>query len=187
MQHLLAETGLALAAPSANRSGAVSPTRAGHVLASLGGRIEAVVDGGQCAQGLESTIVALRPGGWQILRPGPVTETQIMQLLGEPLTGESGKIEAPGQLVRHYSPGKPMRLKAGEAEVDEFMIGFGPVAGDCNLAEDGDLAAAASRLYECLHMAASSKKRRIAVASVPHKGIGEAINDRLRRAAALED
>jgi L-threonylcarbamoyladenylate synthase len=93
----------------------------------------------------------------------------------------------PGQLVRHYSPGKPMRLDAGEAKVDEFMIGFGPVAGDCNLAEDSDLAAAASRLYECLHMAASSKKRRIAVAPVPLEGIGEAINDRLRRAAALED
>jgi L-threonylcarbamoyladenylate synthase len=187
MQHLLAETGLPLAAPSANRSGAVSPTRAEHVLASLGGRIEAIVDGGQCVQGLESTIVALRPGGWQILRPGPVTETQIMKLLGEPLTGESGKIEAPGQLVRHYSPGKPVRLDAGEAEVDEFMIGFGPVAGDCNLAEDGDLAAAASRLYECLHAAASSEKGRIAVAPVPREGIGEAINDRLRRAASFAD
>jgi L-threonylcarbamoyladenylate synthase len=187
MQHLLAETGLPLAAPSANRSGAVSPTRAGHVLDSLGGRIEAVMDGGQCPQGLESTIVALRPGGWQILRPGPIAEMRIAQLLGEPLAAVPGRIEAPGQLVRHYSPGKPMRLKAGEAEADEFMIGFGPVAGDCNLAEDGDLAAAASRLYECLHMAASSEKGRIAVAPVPHEGIGEAINDRLRRAASLAD
>jgi L-threonylcarbamoyladenylate synthase len=187
MQHLLAETGLALAAPSANRSGTVSPTCAGHVLASLGGRIEGIVDGGQCVQGLESTIVALRPGGWQILRPGPVTETQIMQLLGEPLAAVPGRIEAPGQLAGHYSPGKPVRLDAGEAGADEFMIGFGPVAGDCNLAEDGDLAAAASRLYECLHVAASSEKGRIAVAQVPHEGIGEAINDRLRRAAAVED
>ena len=93
-------------------------------------------------------------------------------------------IEAPGQLARHYSPGKPLRLAANEAAADEFLIGFGRVSGDCSLSEEGDLALAAARLYACLHQGAASDKPRIAVAPVPGHGIGAAINDRLRRAAA---
>jgi L-threonylcarbamoyladenylate synthase len=97
---------------------------------------------------------------------------------------EAGRIEAPGQLARHYAPGKPVRLDADAAQAGEFLIGFGPVAGDCSLSPAGDLAEAAARLYRCLHEAAASKRPRIAVAPVPSEGIGAAINDRLRRAAA---
>jgi len=185
MRALLGESGLALAAPSANRSGAVSPTRAEHVAASLGGRIPVVLDGGACAAGIESTIVALRAdGGWQVLRPGPITAAEIAAVLGrEADLAPSGGIEAPGQLASHYAPGKPVRLGASAAEPDEFLIGFGPLAGDANLSPSGDLAEAAARLYECLHLAASAPQPRIAVAAVPGTGIGAAINDRLGRAA----
>ena len=186
MRGVLASTGLALAAPSANRSGAVSPTTAAHVAASLGGRIDLIVDGGACRTGLESTIVALREGGsWQVLRPGPVTAAEISQVLGEvEFVASSERIEAPGQLASHYAPGKPVRLGAVSAADDEFLIGFGAVAGDVTLSAGGDLAEAAARLYDALHRAAASGQPRIAVAPVPDEGIGAAINDRLRRAAA---
>lgn len=186
MRALLAETGLPLAAPSANRSGAVSPTAAAHVAASLGAGVAIILDGGTCAAGIESTIVALRPEGWQVLRPGPVTEAQISALLGEEngLVTSSEAIEAPGQLASHYAPGKPVRLEAELAAEDEFHIGFGAVAGDFNLSPGGDLAEAASRLYEALHRAAAAAHPRVAVASIPDVAIGAAINDRLRRAAA---
>jgi L-threonylcarbamoyladenylate synthase len=185
MQALLSELDLPLAAPSANSSGTVSPTTADHVAASLSGRIDAILDGGPCLAGLESTIAALRAnGGWQLLRPGPIPHGELEALLGAPEAVGSKQVEAPGQLASHYSPGKPVRLDARKAQSDEFMIGFGAVAGDCNLAPDGDLAFAAARLYACLHEAATSAKPRVAVAPVPSEGIGAAINDRLRRAAA---
>ncbi len=186
MRALLEESGLALAAPSANRSGAVSPTLAEHVAASLGGRIGLVLDGGACAAGIESTIVALRPGGgWQVLRPGPITQAQIAAVLGlEADVTAPGGIEAPGQLASHYAPGKPVRLDAAAGEPDEFVIAFGAAQGDVNLSPGGDLAEAAARLYECLHRAAAAPQPRIAVAPIPATGIGAAINDRLRRAAA---
>lgn len=184
MRAVLEASGLPLAAPSANRSGGVSPTRANHVAASLGPAVGLVLDGGACAAGIESTIVALREDGWQILRPGPVTEAQIATLLGPPIdVTTEGRIEAPGQLSSHYSPGKPVRLGADMAERDEFLIGYGKVQGDISLSPSGDLAEAAARLYECLHAAAASSKLRIAVAAIPREGIGAAINDRLRRAA----
>jgi L-threonylcarbamoyladenylate synthase len=187
MRALLAETGLPLAAPSANRSGAVSPTEAAHVRASLGETVELVLDGGRCERGLESTIVALRKdGSWQLLRPGPVEEAEISAILGQRHDVASARIEAPGQLASHYSPGKPLRLDAASAEADEFMIGFGDVAGDCSLSERGDLAEAAARLYACLHLAADAPQPRIAVAPVPRDGIGAAIRDRLLRAAVLD-
>ena len=186
MRALLDACGLPLAAPSANRSGAVSPTSAAHVIASLGERVDAVVDGGPCETGIESTIVALREaGGWQVLRPGPITEAQISGILGQSDDATtSNRIEAPGQLASHYAPGKPVRLGAGSAGADEFHIGFGAVAGDVSLSASGDLAEAAARLYDCLHRAAAAPQPRIAVAPVPDEGIGAAINDRLRRAAA---
>lgn len=183
MRAVLAAAGVALAAPSANRSGAVSPTRAEHVLASLDGRIDAVLDGGPSAQGLESTIVALRPTGWQLLREGPIARPELSALLGEPLAVAASRIEAPGQLAQHYSPGKPVRLAVRDAAPDEFLIGFGPVGGDCTLSAAGDLAEAAARLYDCLHLASASLKPKVAVAPVPDEGVGRAINDRLRRAA----
>lgn len=185
MRAVLAATGLPLAAPSANRSGAVSPTRAQHVAASLAGRIALVLDGGPCAAGIESTIVALRAdGGWQMLRPGPVTAAALAAVLGPASGRAGGAIEAPGQLASHYAPGKPVRLNAPRAEADEFLIGFGALAGDANLSAGGDLAEAAARLYDCLHLAAAAPQPRIAVAPIPQTGIGTAINDRLARAAA---
>ncbi len=186
MRALIAATGLPLAAPSANRSGAVSPTRAAHVVASLGDRVDLVLDGGDCAQGLESTIVAVRPdGGWTVLRPGPITHAEIAGLLGtDTEIPARGGIEAPGQLASHYAPGKPVRLHADAPAADEFMIGFGPVAGHVTLSATGDPAEAAARLYACLHAAAAAAQPRVAIAGVPDIGIGEAINDRLRRAAA---
>jgi L-threonylcarbamoyladenylate synthase len=185
MRRVLKEAGVPLAAPSANRSGGVSPTCAEHVVASLGGRIDMVLDGGASEAGVESTIVALRrDGSWQILRPGPITSDQVEALLEVPATSSVKGIEAPGQLESHYAPGKPVRLNARDAEPDEFLIGFGEIAGDLQLSSSADLAEAASRLYAALHTAAAATQPRIAVAPVPTDGIGAAINDRLRRAAA---
>ena len=186
MRAVIAAAGVPLAAPSANRSGGVSPTTAAHVVDSLGGRIAAVVDGGACVAGLESTIVALRAdGSWQMLRPGPIGADAITQVIGTSATAvTSAAIEAPGQLASHYAPGKPVRLGALTAEADEFHIGFGAVAGAVSLSPEGDLAQAAARLYALLHAAAVAAKPRIAVAPIPETGIGLAINDRLRRAAA---
>ncbi len=192
MRAVLSATGLNLAAPSANRSGGVSPTRAAHVAASLGDRVDLVLDGGACAAGLESTIVALRDGGrWQVLRPGPVTAAQIAAVVGAQgdVTASNGQegpggIEAPGQLASHYAPGKPLRLNARTAEAGEFHIGFGTIAGQRNLSPSGDLAEAAANLYAALHEAAAASQPRIAAAPIPDVGIGLAINDRLRRAAA---
>ncbi|MXO51932.1 threonylcarbamoyl-AMP synthase [Erythrobacter gaetbuli] len=178
MRAVLNETGAPVAAPSANRSGFISPTSAAHVLASLDGRIDAVLDAGECRAGLESTIVAVREdGNLEELRPGPV---KVAPRNSSP---DGSGIEAPGQLASHYAPGKPVRLGAADAQPDEFLIGFGAVAGDCTLSASGDLIEAASRLYACLHEGARSDKPRIAVAPVPHEGVGVAINDRLRRAA----
>jgi L-threonylcarbamoyladenylate synthase len=185
MRALLGESGLPLAAPSANRSGGVSPTRAEHVATSLGEAAGLILDGGTCAAGIESTIVALRhDGSWQVLRPGPVTKAQISAVLGPESDAATARIEAPGQLASHYAPGKPVRLNAHQAAADEFWIGFGDRQGDANLSASGDLAEAAARLYACLHLAAAAPQARIAVAPVPDQGIGAAINDRLRRAAA---
>lgn len=188
MQALLRACGLPLAAPSANRSGAVSPTAAAHVIASLGGRIDLILDGGETEQGLESTIIGLRDdGSWALLRPGPITEAQISAVLGlrqDAVTSHPDRIEAPGQMASHYAPGKPVRLGAVMAEPDEFLIGFGAVPGDVTLSITGDIAEAAARLYACLHAGADAPQPKIAVAAIPDVGIGVAINDRLRRAAA---
>ena len=179
MRDILSSLDFPLAAPSANRSGFISPTSAAHVLASLEGRINAVIDGGECERGLESTIIAVREGGaLEQLRPGPLD----FESLSEAATQED-RIEAPGQLASHYAPGKPVRLDVIRSVEDEFYIGFGEVAGDCSLSLEGNLEEAASRLYACLHLGAQSDKPRIAIAPVPDQGLGRAINDRLRRAA----
>jgi len=175
MRDLLAATGKPLAAPSANASGRISPTRAAHVLAGLGGRIPLIVDAGATAHGLESTIVALTGDRPRLLRPGPID-------LGLEL--ESGGIEAPGQLRSHYAPAKPLRLNATAAAPGEWLIGFGDVAGDATLSASGDLVEAAAGLFESLHEAEVADAPLIAVAPVPDAGLGAAINDRLRRAAA---
>lgn len=188
MRAVLAAAGLPLAAPSANRSGGVSPMSAAHVAASLGPRADLILDGGVTQQGLESTIVALRSGGgWQVLRPGPITGEALAAVLGgeaaAAMASGEARIEAPGQLASHYAPGKPVRLGVIAPEPDEFLIGFGDVTGALSLSESGDIAEAAARLYACLHIAAEAVQPRIAVAPIPDEDIGVAINDRLRRAA----
>ena len=177
MQALIKAVGRPLAAPSANASGAISPTRAQHVLKSLGGRIPLIVDGGATERGLESTIVAATGDGLRLLRRGPIDVPDL-----DPVS--SGRIEAPGQLASHYAPSKPLRLNALEAEHDEFLIGFEGVAGDASLSTGGDLLETAARLFDLLHAAEDSPRPRIAVAPIPDEGLGSAINDRLRRAAA---
>lgn len=185
MRAVLEQAGVPIAAPSANRSGAVSPTTAEHVAASLSGAVDLILDAGPCTAGVESTIVAVRRDGWEVLRPGPVTEESIAAVLGSPSVADGVHgVEAPGQLASHYAPGKPVRLSAMEAEADEFLIGFGSIAGDANLSATGDLDEAAARLYAVLHEAAAAPQPRIAIAPVPELGVGTAINDRLRRAAA---
>ena len=176
MQALLAAVGRPLAAPSANASGSISPTRASHVLRSLGRRIPLVIDGGATERGLESTIVAATGGPLRLLRPGPIAV--------EAEAASASRIEAPGQLASHYAPSKPLRLNARSAEPDEYLIGFGGIAGDTSLSPSGDLLEAAARLFDLLHQADASDRLRIAVALVPDSGLGAAINDRLRRAAS---
>ena len=185
MRAVLDRVGVPLAAPSANLSETVSPTQADHVLSTLDGRIDAIIDGGTSKQGLESTIIALEPdGGWAILRSGPIGVREIEALLGTAPGVAGSAIRAPGQLTRHYAPGKPVRLEARSARDGEFMLGFGAVDGHWSLSPTGDLAEAAARLYAGLHRAAQAPEAKIAVALVPQEGLGEAINDRLRRAAA---
>lgn len=176
MQALLRACGRPLAAPSANASGSISPTRAEHVLRSLGGRIPLIVDAGATERGLESTIVAATGGPLRLLRKGPldVAAAQV----------SADRIEAPGQLASHYAPAKPLRLNVPDARSDEFLIGFGRIAGEVNLSESADLVEAARNLFDLLHQGDSSAKPRIAVAPVPQNGLGAAINDRLTRAAA---
>lgn len=176
MRDLLALTGKPLAAPSANASGGISPTRAEHVLASLGGRIPVVIDDGPTAHGLESTIVAADGAELRLLRPGPIDLRLALS--------EARRIESPGQLASHYAPSKPVRIDAKGAAPDEWLIGFGKVAGDSTLSASGDLTEAAAALFDRLHEAEASDRARIAIAPVPEEGIGAAINDRLRRAAA---
>jgi L-threonylcarbamoyladenylate synthase len=175
MQALLSAVGRPLAAPSANASGSISPTRAEHVASSLSARIPLIVDAGPTERGLESTIVAATGGPLRLLRPGPIPVDAILD--------SAGKIEAPGQLASHYAPSKPLRIGAVDAADDEYLIGFGAIAGEASLSPSADLVEAAARLFDLLHHADSSAKPRIAVARVPEKGLGAAINDRLRRAA----
>lgn len=176
MQALLKSTDRPLAAPSANASGAISPTRAEHVRKSLGGRIALIIDGGPTERGIESTIIAATGGRLRLLRRGPI------QIDAEATSGST--VEAPGQLASHYAPSKPLRLAAAAAETNEYLIGFGDIEGDANLSRSRDLIEAAARLFDLLHRADQSSKPRIAVAAVPEEGLGAAINDRLHRAAA---
>ncbi|MCA3444907.1 MAG: threonylcarbamoyl-AMP synthase [Rhodobacter sp.] len=185
---LLQVFGGPLAAPSANPSGRISPTRAAHVMEGLGGRIDAVIDGGACAVGVESTIVGLE-GAARLLRPGGVPVEALETALGLPLLPpEAGQITAPGQLAAHYSPGAPVRLDAVAARPNEVWIGFGPQSAGAalTLSEAGDLVEAAARLFHSLREAdrLAGPGGAIAVAPIPETGLGRAINDRLRRAAA---
>ena len=169
-----------LAAPSANASGRLSSTTAAHVAATLA---VPILDAGPTAAGVESTIVGVDDGVVRVLRPGAVTVEAIAALIGAVAAGGGG-IVAPGMMASHYAPVQPLRLDAIRADADEFHIGFGAVAGDVTLSATGDLTEAAARLFAMLHEAQASGRPRIAVAPVPITGLGAAINDRLRRAAA---
>ena len=184
---LLLATGRPIAAPSANPSGRVSPTTAAHVLAGLSGRpgnlLDAVLDGGPCPVGVESTILALDPAP-RLLREGGLPREALEALLG-PLAAPAphGPLLAPGMLPSHYAPRAALRLDAPEARPGEAHLGFGPVRGDLSLSPGGDLAEAAANLFAALH-ALDATATAIAVAPIPEEGLGRAINDRLRRAAA---
>jgi len=182
---LLRAFGGAVAAPSANPSGRVSPTTAAHVVAGLTGRIDAVVDGGACGVGVESTIIGL-DGPAVLLRAGGITAEAVEAVLGTPLRHVTAQARpvAPGALASHYAPRGLLRLDALRAEPGEVMLGFGQVVCDLNLSEKGDLTEAAANLFACLHRLDAMEAMRIAVSPIPEIGLGRAINDRLRRAAA---
>ncbi|MFB9151336.1 L-threonylcarbamoyladenylate synthase [Roseovarius ramblicola] len=182
---LLTAFGGPVAAPSANPSGRISPTEAAHVMAGLAGRIAAVVDGGACPVGVESTILGLA-GVPVLLRPGGVPVEALEAALGGPVArrDEADALSAPGQMGSHYAPGARVRLGAVERRPGEAMLGFGAVAGDLTLSETGDLVEAAANLFHHLHALDATGAVGIAVAPIPERGLGRAINDRLRRAAA---
>lgn len=185
MQALLRATSRPLAAPSANASGSISPTNAEHVAGTLAGRIPLILDSGPTMRGIESTIVAVDDAAIRLLRPGPITAEAIAHAAGlEVQSSLSSTIEAPGQLASHYAPDHPLRLNATVRRGDEWLIGFGQVEGDATLSASGDLIEAAARLFAALHEADASGRGAIAVAPIPDEGLGLAINDRLRRAAA---
>lgn len=192
---LLQKTGRPVAAPSANRSGRVSPTDADHVLGDLGGRIDGVLDGGASQVGVESTIVACIGGTPRLLRPGGVPREAIEALIGMKLErgSEGGKTPlAPGMLASHYAPRASVRLNAASVRAEEAVLLFGEkapmgVETACialNLSKNGDLVEAAAHLFSYLRQLDASGAATIAVGPIPETGLGEAINDRLRRAAA---
>lgn len=183
-QSLLRAFGGPLAAPSANPSGKVSPTRAEHVMAGLSGRIAAVLDGGRCAVGLESTILGLEDAP-TLLRPGGAPLEALEALLGSVQSGGNAeKPNAPGQLASHYAPAASLRLNAAAALAGEVYLGFGPA--DFTLSPTKDLVEAAANLFHLLREAdaKAGPQGHIAIAPIPETGLGRAINDRLRRAAA---
>lgn len=193
---LIRSLGRPLAAPSANSSGRISPTTAQHVEADLGEKIEVIVDGGPCPVGVESTIVKVEEGEIRLLRPGGIDADAIEAVTGKtvirPKASGTAAIEAPGMLASHYAPNASVRLNATAVSSTEALIGFGAsnISGAStatavfNLSPNGDLAEAASNLFDFLKRADASGAAGIAVAPIPDEGLGEAINDRLMRAAA---
>jgi L-threonylcarbamoyladenylate synthase len=193
---LIEAAGVPLAAPSANRSGAVSPTTAAHVAGDLDGRVDWILDGGPCRHGLESTIVACLGGRVQLLRPGAITREAIESVLGSAIKTvgvPQSAPNAPGQLASHYAPKAELRLGAAIASEDEAALDFGGAlkrstpTTRLDLSPSGDLIEAASHLFSYLRALDASGAARIAVAPIPEHGLGAAINDRLRRAAAPRD
>lgn len=184
-QKLLARFGGPVAAPSANTSGRISPTRPEHVLRDLGAKIDAVLDGGACDVGVESTIVGFFPEP-TLLRPGGLPREAIEDCLGRALArADAGSgVTSPGQLSSHYAPASRLRLNATERKPGEVLLGFGAVEADLNLSPSGNLVEAAANLFEYLHRLDASGPGAIAVSPIPDHGLGAAINDRLRRAAA---
>lgn len=187
MRAVLQAVGRPLAAPSANPSGRISATTAAHVAAGLGAALDAVLDAGPCSVGVESTILAPEPGGVRLLREGGIPREDIAAVSG-PLTEDltPGRVEAPGQMERHYAPRVPLHL-GGNAQAGEIVVGFGPGASDLTLSATGDISEAALNLFSVLHkaeaLALETNATAIRVPRLPDEGLGRAINDRLQRAA----
>jgi L-threonylcarbamoyladenylate synthase len=183
-QRLIGEVGGPVAAPSANPSGTVSPTRARHVEEGFGGKVDMILDGGPTPIGIESTVIGFADGP-VMLRPGAVPREAIERIAGPLKAHGDGPINSPGQLASHYAPRARLRLNARKAEAGEVLLGFGAEApaGHLNLSPSGDLAEAAANLFAMLR-ALDAEAGAIAVMAIPATGLGEAINDRLARAAA---
>jgi L-threonylcarbamoyladenylate synthase len=190
---LIEAAGVPLAAPSANRSGRVSPTTAAHVAADLDGRVDFILDGGPCRHGLESTIVACLGGRPQLLRPGAITREAIESAVRAPIDAAGATRSAPnapGQLASHYAPKAELRLGVASVSADEAALDFGgalqgsAARARLDLSPSGDLVEAASNLFSYMRTLDAAGAQRIAVAPIPSDGLGAAINDRLRRAAA---
>jgi L-threonylcarbamoyladenylate synthase len=187
-QALLRAVGRPLAAPSANRSGHVSPTTAEHVLAELDGRIAAALDGGPCRVGVESTVLDLSDGPPMLLRPGGITREQLEAEIGPLATADqSDRPRSPGMLERHYAPARPLRLEATTVAPDEALLAFGTplpgAAATIDLSPSRDLTEAAAKLFSALRALDQPRFAAIAVMPIPETGLGATINDRLRRAA----
>ncbi len=183
---LLRACGCPVAAPSANKSGYVSPTTADHVAGEFGAELSVILNGGPCQIGLESTVIDLTTDQPVLLRPGGVSQERLENTVGEVGVATSETpLKSPGMLERHYAPETPLRLEAGSAKAGEILLGFGPEApGETlNLSVDGDLIEAAANLFAMLRDLEQAGPEGIAVMPIPKRGLGVAINDRLRRAA----
>ena len=185
---LVDAAGVPIAAPSANRSGRLSPTTAEAVMEDLGGRIDAILDGGPCPFGIESSIVGFSSGRPTLLRSGAIAREAIEKITGPLFAPEGGRLEAPGMMASHYAPRAQLRLNAQELFPGEALLGFGAhrlrAEAMCNLSPAGDLQEAAANLYGMLRQLDRTGAKTIAVTPIPAIGLGEAINDRLARAAA---
>lgn len=186
-RELIRQSGVPIAAPSANRSQTISPTTADAVYESLGDRVDFILDGGACQVGVESTILDLTTSQAVVLRAGGITREELSEALNEPVLvsdGNPNKPTSPGQLLKHYAPAKRLRINATEPESDEFYIGFGAFDGVLNLSPSGDLREAAANLFAFLRQADKNPHyQKLAMAPIPYEGVGEAINDRIRRAS----
>lgn len=185
--------GGAVVAPSANRSGRPSPTTFADAVAETGDKAAAALDGGPCAVGLESTVVSVLEGQVRLLRPGAVTRVQLQQIVGPLAEAEDDAKRSPGRLALHYAPDAPVRINVRAPQPGEAFLAFGPFPegegasgeGVFNLSPGGDLVEAAANLFSYLRAADRTRPSAIAVAPIPEDGLGEAINDRLRRAAGF--
>ena len=185
-REVLRQFGRAIVAPSANRSGRPSPTSFADAVAETGSAAAVALDGGPCVIGLESTVIALLDGPSRLLRPGAVTRAQIEALIGPLAEAEADAARSPGRMTRHYAPNAPLRLEAHSPRAGEAFLSFGPAPDGplvFNLSRRGDLTEAAANLFAFLRAADLARPSAIAVAPIPDQGLGEAINDRLRRAA----
>ncbi|WP_242076472.1 L-threonylcarbamoyladenylate synthase [Brevundimonas diminuta] len=185
-REVLAAFGGPVVAPSANRSGRPSPTTFTDAVEETGFAVAAAVDGGPCEVGLESTVVSVLGGGVALLRPGAITRSEIEAVVG-PIHESGEGHRSPGRLTLHYAPDAPVRIEAKQARDGEILLGFGPEAGEprWSLSPSGDLREAAANLFRLLREADRTRPTGIAVSPIPTTGLGEAINDRLRRAAGF--